>query len=285
MKTLLVCTDGSAYAPSLYDHALWAARRLGASVHVIHLIEPAPLLPLGGDYSGVMGMEAHAQLTAELLELEKARTRLAEQRGRAVLAAARVHFEAGGLAAGRIRDELLHARLADTTARLASAHDLLLIGKRGEEHAAGARLGENLERIVRTSVHPVFVASRAFQPIVRFLLAYDGGPAAEKAVAHVVESPLLRGLPCHLLAVGVPGEIRESAFLAARDRLAAAGCPVRAEMVPGFPAEVIAETVRREHMSLLLMGAYGHGRLRNFFVGSTTADMLRDCPIPLLLFR
>ena len=285
MKTLLVCTDGSAYAPSLYDHALWIARRVGASVHVIHLIEPAPLLPLGGDYSGTLGMEANAQLAAELIEFEKTRVRLSEQRGRAVLAAARAHFEAGGLAPGRIRDELIHARLTETTERLAATHDLVLIGKRGEQHAKAAHLGDNLERIVRTSAHPVFVASRAFQPIVRFLLAYDGGPAAEKAVAHVVESPLLRGLPCHLLAVGLPGEIRESAFLAARDRLAAAGCPVRAELVPGFPAEVIAETVRREHMSLLLMGAYGHGRIRNFFVGSTTADMIRDCPIPLLLFR
>ena len=285
MKTLLVCTDGSTYAPSLYDHALWTAGRLGASVHIIHLIEPAPLVPLGAGYSGVMGMETHVQLTAELIEMEKTRTRLAEERGRAVLAAARAHFEAGGLDAGRIRDELIHARLADTTARLAPAHDLILVGKRGEAHAADAHLGANLERIVRTSAHPVLVASRAFQPIVRFLLAYDGGPAAEKAIACIVESPLLRGLPCHLLAVGMPGEIRESAFLAARDRLAAAGCPVRAELVPGFPAEVIAETVRREHMSLLVMGAYGHGRVRNFFVGSTTADMIRDCPIPLLLFR
>ncbi len=285
MKTLLVCTDGSAYAPSLYDHALWAARRLGAAVHVIHLIEPAPLLPLSADYSGALGAETHARLTSELIELDKTRTRLAEERGRAVLAAARAHLEAGSLAAGSIREELIHARLAETIEQLASTHDLVLLGKRGEEHAADAHLGHNLERIVRTCAHPVLVASRAFQPIVRFLLAYDGGPAAEKAVAHVVESPLLRGLPCHLLAVGLPGEIRESAFLAARDRLAAAGCPVRAELVPGFPAEVIVETVRREHMSLLLMGAYGHGRIRNFFVGSTTADMIRGCPIPLLLFR
>lgn len=136
-----------------------------------------------------------------------------------------------------------------------------------------------------TSEHPVLVASRAFQSPERFLLAYDGGPAAEKAVAHLVESPLLRGLPCHLLTVGAPEDIRESAFIAARDRLAAAGYAVRAEIVPGFPNEVIAETVRREHMSLVVMGAYGHGRVRRFLLGSTTTDMVRDCSVPLLLFR
>lgn len=285
MKTLLVCTDGSAYAPSLYDHALWSARRLGAALHVVHLVEPAPILPLTGDYIGVMEADAHLQLRTELAELDKTRARLAETRGRAVLDSALAHLLGGGFPAAQIRVELIHGPLAETIARLASTHDLALVGKRGETHSGDYPLGDNLERIVRTSPHPVLVASRAFQPPERFLLAYDGGPAADKAVTHLVESPFLRGLPCHLLAVGAPEEVRESAFIAARDRLAAAGYAVRAEIVPGFPNEVIAETVRREHMSLLVMGAYGHGRVRRFFLGSTTTDMIRDCTIPLLLFR
>ena len=275
MKTLLVCTDGSAYAPSLYDHALWSARRLGAALHVVHLVEPAPLLPLTSDYAGVMGADAHLQLSSELLELEKNRARLAEKRGRAVLASALAHLVGGGgFPVERIRAEVLHGSVAETISSLAASHDLVLLGKRGEAHSAsaGAHLGDNFERIVRNSEHPVLVASRAFQSPERFLLAYDGGHAAEKAVAHLVESPLLRGLPCHLLAVGSPEDIRESAFIATRDRLAAAGYAVRAEIVPGFPNEVIAETVRREHMSLVVMGAYGHGRVRRFLLGSTTTD-------------
>lgn len=285
MKTLLVCTDGSAYSPSLYDHSAWAARRLGASLHVVHLIEPAPLAPLGADYAGVLGADVHFQLSAELIELEKNRARLAERRGRAILDSALSHLLAAGFPADRVRCEIVHAPVARGVADLAATHDFVLLGKRGEQHAGDPHLGDNLERIARTSPHPVLVASRAFQSIERFLVAYDGGPSSEKAVAHLVESPLLRGLPCHLVSVGSPEEVRESAFIAARDRLATAGYAVRAEIVPGVPGEVIAETVRREGMSLVVMGAYGHGRVRRFFLGSTTSEMIRACPVPVLLFR
>ncbi len=33
------------------------------------------------------------------------------------------------------------------------------------------------------------------------------------------------------------------------------------------------------------MGAYGHSRIRQFFVGSTTSSLLRTSTTPLLLLR
>jgi nucleotide-binding universal stress UspA family protein len=36
---------------------------------------------------------------------------------------------------------------------------------------------------------------------------------------------------------------------------------------------------------LLVMGAYGHSRLRQFVLGGVTEDMLKGCAVPLLIFR
>jgi nucleotide-binding universal stress UspA family protein len=33
------------------------------------------------------------------------------------------------------------------------------------------------------------------------------------------------------------------------------------------------------------MGAYGHSRIRNLVIGSTTTSMIRNCRIPVMLFR
>jgi nucleotide-binding universal stress UspA family protein len=33
------------------------------------------------------------------------------------------------------------------------------------------------------------------------------------------------------------------------------------------------------------MGAYGHTRIRQFVIGSTTTAMMRQCRVPVLLFR
>ncbi|MNR67562.1 Universal stress protein family protein [compost metagenome] len=41
-----------------------------------------------------------------------------------------------------------------------------------------------------------------------------------------------------------------------------------------------------EHaIDLLVMGAYGHSRMRQYLVGSTTSHLLRDCPSALLILR
>jgi nucleotide-binding universal stress UspA family protein len=36
---------------------------------------------------------------------------------------------------------------------------------------------------------------------------------------------------------------------------------------------------------LLVMGAYGHGRFREFVLGGVTEEMLNGCGIPVLMFR
>jgi len=36
---------------------------------------------------------------------------------------------------------------------------------------------------------------------------------------------------------------------------------------------------------MIIMGAYGHSRIRQFFVGSTTTQMLARTTRPLLLLR
>lgn len=33
------------------------------------------------------------------------------------------------------------------------------------------------------------------------------------------------------------------------------------------------------------MGAYGHSRIREFILGSTTTTMVRTCLVPVLMFR
>ena len=33
------------------------------------------------------------------------------------------------------------------------------------------------------------------------------------------------------------------------------------------------------------MGAYGHSRIRNLIIGSTTTEMVRSCKIPVILYR
>ena len=63
------------------------------------------------------------------------------------------------------------------------------------------------------------------------------------------------------------------------------GYVVTAENMAGNPESVIADKVLSEGFDLVVMGAYGHSRIRNLIIGSTTTEMVRSCMVPVLLFH
>lgn len=284
MPNILVCTDGSAYAPSVYDHAAWAAQRLGASVHVLHLVDPHHETASTSDLTGAIGLGAKSALMEELVQLEATKARLAHARGRLILDGARAHLAKAGLT--RVVADQKHGSLADSIETYDAEADLVVIGKRGENTSLDYKhLGSNLERVVRTCKHPVLVAARAFRPIRRVLIAYDAGPSVERAIDYVAAQPLLGDCSVHLLSVGVGDSRASGGLAAAKAKLEAAGRAVKSELRPGHPIEVIGEAVKNEGIDLLVMGAYGHMKIRHLLIGSTTATLLRTCAIPALLFR
>jgi nucleotide-binding universal stress UspA family protein len=36
---------------------------------------------------------------------------------------------------------------------------------------------------------------------------------------------------------------------------------------------------------MVVMGAYGHSRIRSLIIGSTTTEMVRSCKVPVVLVR
>ena len=281
---ILTCTDGSLYAPSVYQHSAWAATRLNTGVSLLHVLDPHRELAHGGDLTGAIGFNASAELTEELVKLEATQARVARLKGTALLADAATQLTAAGIAP--IETFQRHGTLVETLAELEPASALVVIGKRGE-HAdfAKGHLGGQVERVIRTSIRPVLVAARAFRPIERFLIAYDGGPSIRKALDFIQHSPLLKGLPCHLLCAGRIDDTARYYLFETADKLRLAGFDVTPHAIAGAPEEVIASHVKDHAIDLLVMGAYGHSPIRQFILGSTTTTMVRTCQIPVLMFR
>lgn len=284
MSTLVSCTDGSIYAASIYAHSAWAAARAGLGVKVLHVLDPHRGRAPHGDLSGAIGFDASAELTEELVALEEATARVARMKGEAILADARRHFAAAGMPEVELLQR--HGTLVETLEELEPAAELVVIGKRGEQaDFAKGHLGSQVERVIRASVRPVLVASRAFRPVEGFLLACDGGPSATRAVEHALAKPLLRGLHCHLLRAGRLDEKARWFLEETAGRLREGGYGVTTHAVEGSPEIAIAAAIQEHGIDLLVMGAYGHSPIRQFILGSTTTTMVRTCHVPVLMFR
>lgn len=279
MSTILACTDGSLYAPSIYQHASWAASQLDLPVHILHVIEREDI-PATHDFSGNLGFHANAELLEELTKLDETHAKVARLRGTAILE------DAVKCIPGVVKTTQRHGSLVDTLAEFEKDAALVILGKRGE-HAdlSKGHLGSNLERVIRSATIPVLVAAREFKPLERFLLAFDGGPSSLKAVHYLATQPLLKKAECHLLTIAKPGTEQARALENAATALKGAGYSVISELISGDADELISARVQEAKIDLLVMGAYGHSRIREFILGSTTTALIRTCHIPVLLFR
>jgi nucleotide-binding universal stress UspA family protein len=178
--------------------------------------------------------------------------------------------------------------LVDSLDPLEAEADVIVLGKRGEaaEFASG-HLGANVDRIVRSSRKPCLVTPGQFTPIERLLLAYDGSKSCQKLLEFLVTSPAFHGLELHILTVAKTADDEDAiAHLKVAEMQAqAAGFSPIGQVIPGNPEQVIANYVESHAINLLLMGAYGHSRIRHLVIGSTTIQLLRSSHIPVLLFR
>ncbi len=82
----------------------------------------------------------------------------------------------------------------------------------------------------------------------------------------------------------IAGELRHDHSLIQdyADRLRSAGIDAIAFLVREQPVEGTLKRARRDHASLIVMGCHGHGAAYDMIVGSTSAAMLHDSPIPIM---
>jgi nucleotide-binding universal stress UspA family protein len=284
MTKLIALIDGSNYSESVCDLVAWAAGRTGASVEILHILGRRDVSSEPANLSGAIGLGARTALLEELAELDAQKAKLSQKRGRMILDDARQRLGDAGVA--DVSTKLRNGDIVETIQEFEADADLIVIGKRGEAaDFARLHLGSNLERVVRSSHKPVLVAARAFKPVERFLIAFDGGPSALKAVEHIAEGSLFRGLECRMLMVGTETDKTRKQLDDAANLLRTKGYSVEADIEPGQADAVIAKRVSDDAIDLVVMGAYGHSRIRSLIIGSTTTEMIRSCKIPVMLFR
>lgn len=282
-NTLIALVDGSAYSESVCHHAAWIAGKNKWKVKIYHVMGRRDGVDKQ-DLSGAIRLGARTQLLEQLSELDAERAKLAHEHGRAILEDAKAIIGASGTI--EVETRLRQGDLVETVTAKEENGDMIVLGKRGK--AAGVateHLGSNLERIVRASHKPVFIANRAFKPIKKVLVAFDGGPSALKAVDYISRSPLFAEMTVSLVFAGKDTpEIRKSLDAAAAT-LRAGGFDAEIIIRSGEPEKVLAQITALDAHELLVMGAYGHSRVRTLIIGSTTTGMIRSCRVPVLIMR
>ncbi|HBC01428.1 universal stress protein [Stutzerimonas kunmingensis] len=283
MTHVMACIDGSPQAAAVCDCSAWASKRLDAPLTLLHVLDRQQY-PVSGDLSGIIGLGSREFLLQELATLDEKRAKLALEEGRMMLDSARQRAISAGVAQPECRQR--HGDLVESLRDLQDETRLLVIGRQGEDSGdAIQHIGSQLENVIRTMQRPILVAPGDFSAPQSVMLAFDGSATSRKGVEMLAGSPLFKGMPIHLVMVAADTADNQAQLENARGVLTAAGFNVEIAIRAG-EVEPTLHAYQAEHgIDLLVMGAYGHSRIRQFFVGSTTTNMIRTTSTPLLLLR
>lgn len=284
MTNVIACIDGSKVTLAVCDASGWAAQQLDAPVTLLHVLDKSAY-PIESNLSGNIGLGTREHLLNEMVELEARRGKLALEQGKYMLQDAKVRVvekQPSRVVATLQR----HGDLVETLLEQESHARLVVMGRQGEQHQDQAQaIGSHLENVIRTLKQPILVVMDEFTAPKRFMIAYDGSVTARKALDRVVSSPLLKGLECHLVMVSDDQSLATAELALVAESLIAADFNVVTAFCQG-EVQTALEIYQLEHqIDLMVMGAYGHSRIREFFVGSNTTRMISKSHIPLLLLR
>lgn len=281
-EQIIACVDGSRSTTAVCQWSGWVASRLNAPVKLLHVLEKATNTD-SANLSGSIGLGSREELMVELIKLDEQRSKIIQEQGKLLMQAAKDLLETSlpDDHLFTIKTCLRHGNLVETLTDLEADTRLVIMGRQGEISSQVSQVGSQLENVVRVLHTPILVSVGDFNVPQKIMFAYDGSETGKKALARLTISPLFKGLSCDLVMVG--GEYEQ--LIAAQSLLHSAGIMTTTYQLKGDIEPALKEHIQHHQVDLIIMGAYGHSRLRQFLLGSHTSRMLSQSPASLLLLR
>jgi nucleotide-binding universal stress UspA family protein len=277
-KKILIPTDGSDYGNIAIEYGIYIAGRLNAQLTALHVMDIRLLqAPVFTDISGSVGLPPYQEFLPMLQGS-------LDERAETILRAFKTKCEEAGLdpeikkAVGVIDETIIEE---------GKSADWILLAQRGEHFhlGGGSILGSTAESVVRKSGKPVIVTPKTFREIESMGLAYDGSGPADHALKLAVELSETASWPLTIIIITSDHFLGASLTHKIEDFLEPHKIDSEIIILTGKEDREIIKFINEGSVELMVMGAYGHNRLRELILGSTTSYVIRKSTIPVFLMR
>ena len=286
LAKLMAVIDGGSESEAALIAALDLGRRFSARVELLHVeIDAESVVPMVGE--GMSGAAVEQLVQSLRAETEQRRERARGLYEKHCVAAGLNVVEADAVTApGTFAVSFRHLvdGEIDQALHFGRLSDLIVMARPGEEEGG---LSATFDAALFDSGRPVLLVPAT--PVEHLgstvAVAWDRSREAARAVAMAL--PVLAAAKkVIILTAREPGNQAEPSELAAY--LALHGIEARTWAFtpgPGSLADGLLEEADKAEANLLVMGAYGHSRLREMVLGGVTRSILGDAAIPVLLMH
>ncbi|MEK9969427.1 MAG: universal stress protein [Ferrovibrio sp.] len=274
-RDILVYVDATPACAARLDVGAILASAQDAHLVALHVDTP-PYMP-----ADLLGTGVTAELAEWHVRMRKERTEVTQQAVKAAEQRQGVSYEWRKVG-GMIDDALLdHGRYAD----------LIILSQDGSLTDLETPIDPRAGAIAIAAGRPVLVVPRDFKGKTcgkRILVAWKPSAEATRAV-HDALPLLLQADSVTVMRVNPdPGEPAHNPGFDLAKHLARHGVQVTVMPVTApdqSAGGIIAKQARELDADLIVMGAYGHSRLRELVFGGATRSMLQAPPVPVLMAR
>jgi nucleotide-binding universal stress UspA family protein len=277
IKSILLSIDGSIYTEPAIRNAIYLARAFGAKIRVLSVVDVRTF-----EWAMSVGADAFVPVIPSAVYLEETK-RLQQQKAAATLQKSEELLREANLPYTLSQESGSPTEVISEHIRTA---DLLMMGARGEFAVWKSKdIGETLDYISRNVYKPIFIVSKDFKPMTKILAAYDGSDTANKALSLAGYFASKLTLAVTVLAVSSRKEEAKRVLKEAEEYLSNYDIKCKKAHFPGSPEAKICGYAHDHQFDLIVMGAYGHSRIREAILGSTTQTVMRMAKIPVLLAK
>lgn len=277
IKSLLVGVDGSEYTDSVLKYSIEMARAFEAKLRVMTIIDVRIF-----EWSVYMGVDGFAPVFPSSVYLDESR-KLLNQKADSVLGKCKEILDQAGVS---YTIEKVEGAPVDTICDKANVTDMVVLGAHGEFARWGTKMmGATTEAISKQCEKPLFIVPKQVKKIKKILAPYDGSRNSNRALPMAGFFGTKFGAPITVFTVDDNLEAAQTVAKEGKEYLSAYDVPVEIETRKGNPDEEIVRYCDEGNFDLIVMGAYGHSRIKEAILGSTTEQVMRTARVPVILVK
>lgn len=282
-NSVIACIDGSVHTHAVLDAAIWSARQLNAPLGLLHAHDQVTCDD-SHDYSGSIGFDSREHLLNELSQADADKNKLLREHGNLLLKEAKAYVKTRF--SGEIFKLHRHETLKDSIAHLQDDVQLIILGQNSAKESESKKsIGKQLETTIRASHHPIYIVADQFKMPTSVLYAFDNRSTTKQGLKWLANHPMFSKVHFHVVMVAENNIENEEAIRRAGAKLKQHGLKVTTKLLVGNPKTDLKQYQTDEAIDMMIIGAYGHSRLHEFFTGSTTKVLLEQNQGNLFLLR
>ena len=278
IKSILLAVDGSAFTEPVLQYGIELSKKFQALLRVLTVIDIRIF-----EWAVAIGVEGFAPIIPSSGYQEESQ-KILDQKAEEVLKKTEILLKEHQV---EYMLEKESGNPVDVICDKAKLADMIILGARGEfAKWSDKMLGATLEAVTRLSIKPVFISPKEYRDIEKIMIAYDGSENSNKALTLAAFFASKLDLSLFLLNVNESEDSGRKTVQEAREYLGPYHISkIEEKIISGEATDQIVNVSKEQQIDLIIMGSYGHSRIREAILGSTTVQTMRRVTTPVLMAR